>query len=73
MISDEGKGERAVLLTLLFVLVLRRIEIGHSACVFEQMDRQTKKKTEYRTIHLDPDICSSSSFVVRETIDTTNI
>ncbi len=68
----EKERERAVLLTLLFVLVLRRIEIGHSACVFEQMDRQTKK-TEYRTIHLDPDICSSSSFVVRETIDTTNI
>ncbi len=42
MISEEG--ERAVLLTLLFVLVLRRIEIGHSACVFEQMDRQTKKE-----------------------------
>jgi hypothetical protein len=38
---------------------------------------QTKKKRAYRTVHLDPDICSSSSsFTVKQkkrTIDTTNI
>jgi len=33
-----------------------------------------KNEEEYKeTIHLDPDICGSSSFAVKETIDTTNI
>jgi hypothetical protein len=41
--TNEEK-QRAVLLTLLFVLILRWIEIGHSTCVFERMDKQKKKE-----------------------------
>ncbi len=49
MIRDE---RRAVLLTLLFVLVQQWIEIGHSTCVFERMDKQKKKTIERFTLTL---------------------